>query len=147
MTILSGRMQIPLFLILITIVSLLSTCLFYDNHRRLITSKSPMQLLRTTYESSYTFLNEIPASGHKLPSFSHLLRSSRSYIHSSNLSPSIIVLSNPFTLAPIAFSIALVGGIMLLPVYVAIANSKDNLVLIYVLGPNKSLTICFWHFS
>lgn len=98
--------QIPLFLILMTVISLLSTCLFYDNHRRLITT-----------------------SGHKLPSFSHLLRSSRSYIHSSHVSPATTILSNPFTLAPIVFSIALVGGALLLPV--AQQESYDMLLALF----------------
>ncbi|KAL5478437.1 hypothetical protein ACEPAI_2621 [Sanghuangporus weigelae] len=87
-------MHLPIFLILITIVSLMSTCLFYDNHRRLITT-----------------------SGHKLPSFARILSRSRNYGYSSfnSATPTAVILSNPFTVAPLLFSVASLSGTMLLP--------------------------------
>ncbi|KAL5520776.1 hypothetical protein ACEPAF_2779 [Sanghuangporus sanghuang] len=86
--------RLPIFLILATIVSLLSTCLFYDNHRSLITT-----------------------SGHKLPSFARIFSRSRNYGYSSfnSATPTDVILSNPFTFAPLLFSVASLSGTILLP--------------------------------
>ncbi|KAH8112769.1 hypothetical protein DFH11DRAFT_1511147 [Phellopilus nigrolimitatus] len=87
-------MQFPLFLIIITIISLVSTCLFYDNHSKLLST-----------------------SGHKLPSFTRLLPRSRTYTYSrlTPVTPAAAILANPFTVAPLVLSVALVGGALVLP--------------------------------
>ncbi|EJD01807.1 uncharacterized protein FOMMEDRAFT_20574 [Fomitiporia mediterranea MF3/22] len=87
-------MGFPILLVLITVASLLSTCLLYDNHRKLIIT-----------------------SGHKLPSFSSILHRSRNFSFSASnpISPTSLILANPFTVAPLLFSLALLLGALLLP--------------------------------
>jgi len=87
--------QFPTFLIFITLISLVSTSLFYSNHTKLV-----------------------EASGHHLPSFTSFLRPSRSrntYSYTPPSSPIAIVLSNPFTTAPLLFTISLLLASLFLP--------------------------------
>lgn len=100
-------MHFPLFLIVITIVSLISTSLFYGNHRKLIRSELFHEILPELPLSKSTI-----ASAHKLP----LLSSARRrFSYTTPSSPVAAIISNPFTLAPLAFSLSLLTCSLFVP--------------------------------
>ncbi|KLO06516.1 hypothetical protein SCHPADRAFT_882816 [Schizopora paradoxa] len=87
--------QFPVFLFLVTTVSLISTSMFYDNHAN---------LLKT--------------SGHKIPSnllMAYVSRLRSSLAKSSHPSPLSIVVTNPYTLTPLLFTLAMLIASVLLP--------------------------------
>ncbi|THH06250.1 hypothetical protein EW145_g4208 [Phellinidium pouzarii] len=75
-------------------ISTEGTCLFYNNHSKILST-----------------------CGHKLPSFSRILRFSRTHAYPTltPTTPIAVIFDNPFTVAPLFLSFSLVVGVSFLP--------------------------------
>ena len=121
------RGLLPMILAFLSLIFVVVNALRFDNHSKLVEGRySPYSASSLTHR----VVSHQLVTGSQLPQLTSLLPSTRTSFHvpkgkKQQPTPIDTVLSNPFSLSPIAFSLALVFPPFFLPEYVrAVPNSN-----------------------
>jgi len=121
------RGALPTILAFLSLVFVVVNALRFDNHSKLVEG---MYSLYNTSSPAHRVASRELVTGSQLPQLTSLLPSTRTSFHvpkgkKQQPTPIDTVLSNPFSLSPIAFSLALLFPPLFLPEYVrAVSNSN-----------------------
>ena len=124
------RGVLPMMLAFLSLIFVVVNALGFENHSKLVEGLCfPVHVSFTT---NLFFFHE-PVTGNQLPQLTSLLPSTRISFHlpkgaKQQPTPMDVVFSNPFSLSPIAFSLALVFSSFLLPECVSITPNLNGVM-------------------
>jgi len=124
------RGLLPMILAFLSLVFVVVNALRFDNHSKLVEGQySPYM----SSSLAHKVVSHKLVTGSRLPQLTSLLPSTRTSFHvpkgkKQQPTPIDTVLSNPFSLSPIAFSLALVFPPFFLPEYVPTVSNSNSLV-------------------